>query len=63
MRSPARPRIFGKFGDAVFSPDVEWTITGYGLVARTFHGMKDLINNAESGQQDGSANLGNAEEK
>lgn len=26
---------------------MEWTITGYGLVARTFHGMKDLIDNAE----------------
>jgi hypothetical protein len=38
---------FGKFGEAVFDDDVEWTITGYGLVARTFHGMKDLIDNAE----------------
>ena len=38
---------FGKFGEAIFSQDVVWTITGYGLVARTFHGMKDLIDNAE----------------
>jgi uncharacterized protein len=38
---------FGKFGEAIFSDEVEWTITGYGLVARTFHGIKDLIDNAE----------------
>jgi uncharacterized protein len=38
---------FGKFGEAIFSDNVAWTITGYGLVARTFHGMKDLIDNAE----------------
>jgi ketosteroid isomerase-like protein len=28
-------------------PEIVWTITGYGLVARTFHGLKDLIDNAE----------------
>jgi len=38
---------FSKFGEALFSDDLEWAITGYGLVARTFHGIKDLINNAE----------------
>lgn len=38
---------FGEFGEAIFSDQVEWTITGYGLVARTFYGMKDLIDNAE----------------
>ena len=38
---------FRKFGDAIFTNDVAWTITGYGLVARTFHGIKDLVDNAE----------------
>ena len=38
---------FSKIGEAVFSEDVEWTITGYGLVAKTFYGVKDLIDNAE----------------
>lgn len=38
---------FSKLGENIFSPDVEWTITGHGPVARTFHGMKDLIDNAE----------------
>ena len=43
----AAEKDFGKFGEALFTDDVEWTITGYGLVARTFHGIKDLIDNAE----------------
>lgn len=38
---------FSKFGEAVFAEDVAWTITGHGLVARTFHGVKNLIEYAE----------------
>ena len=38
---------FSELGNRVFTEDVEWTITGYGLVARTFHGIRDLIDNAE----------------
>ncbi len=38
---------FSRFGDVIFADDVAWTITGYGLVARTFHGVRDLIDNAE----------------
>ena len=32
----------------VFSDDIRWTITGYGPVARTFNGMKDLLDNGET---------------
>jgi ketosteroid isomerase-like protein len=39
---------FTKFFDAIFAPDVEWTIAGQGPVARTYHGMKDLFDNAEA---------------
>lgn len=39
---------FTKFFDAIFAPDVEWTIAGHGPVARTYHGMKDLFDNAEA---------------
>jgi len=38
---------FTKFFDAIFAPDVEWTIAGHGPVARTYIGMKDLFDNAE----------------
>ncbi|AHE55268.1 nuclear transport factor 2 family protein [Sphingomonas sanxanigenens] len=38
---------FPKFFEAIFAPDVEWTIAGNGPVARTYHGMKDLFDNAE----------------
>ena len=38
---------FSKFGEAIFAPDIAWTITGHGLVARTFHGVDALIEYAE----------------
>ena len=38
---------FSKFGETIFAPDVAWTITGYGLVARTFYGVDALIDYAE----------------
>jgi uncharacterized protein len=38
---------FTKFFENVFAPDAEWTIAGHGPVARTYHGMKDLFDNAE----------------
>jgi ketosteroid isomerase-like protein len=38
---------FAKLADA-FSEDIEWTIVGHGPVARTFHGMKDLLDNGET---------------
>ncbi|MFD1034792.1 nuclear transport factor 2 family protein [Sphingomonas hankookensis] len=36
-----------RFFDAVFASDAEWTIAGHGPVARTYHGMADLFDNAE----------------
>ncbi len=39
---------FTKFFEAIFAPDVEWTIAGHGPVARTYRGMKDLFDNAEA---------------
>ncbi|KFC62008.1 Ketosteroid isomerase-related protein [Devosia sp. LC5] len=38
---------FPKFFEAIFASDAEWTIAGHGPVARTYHGMKDLFDNAE----------------
>lgn len=32
----------------VFSDDIQWTIVGHGPVARTFHGMNDLLENGEN---------------
>jgi uncharacterized protein len=43
----AASQDFTKFFDAIFAPDVEWTIAGHGPVARTYNGMKDLFDNAE----------------
>ncbi|GAA1051315.1 nuclear transport factor 2 family protein [Arthrobacter russicus] len=37
---------FGKLSE-VFAEDIEWTITGHGPVARTFHGIASLIDDAE----------------
>ncbi|MCQ8241804.1 nuclear transport factor 2 family protein [Rhizosaccharibacter radicis] len=51
---------FSKFGAAIFAENAAWTISGYGLVARTFHGIKDLIDNAEQAlfdRWDGTAAL------
>lgn len=39
---------FTRFFDGVFAHDVEWTIAGHGPVARTYHGMTDLFENAEN---------------
>lgn len=39
---------FTKFFQTMFAPDVEWTIAGHGPVARTYHGLKDLFDNAEA---------------
>jgi uncharacterized protein len=39
---------FTLFFDSSFAPDAEWTIAGHGHVARTYHGMKDLFDNAEA---------------
>lgn len=38
---------FTRFFETTFATDVEWTIAGHGPVARTYHGMKDLFDNAE----------------
>ncbi|MFD1702855.1 nuclear transport factor 2 family protein [Methylopila henanensis] len=38
---------FTRFFETIFAPDVEWTIAGHGPVARTYHGLKDLFDNAE----------------
>lgn len=38
---------FTKLGESLFTDDVKWTITGQGPVARTFYGIRDLIDNAE----------------
>jgi hypothetical protein len=32
----------------VFAHDINWTIVGHGPVARTFHGMQDLLDNGET---------------
>ena len=32
----------------VFADDIRWTIVGHGTVARTFHGMNDLLDNGEN---------------
>ena len=32
----------------VFADDIKWTIVGHGYVARTFNGMKDLLDNGET---------------
>lgn len=38
---------FTRFFESTFTADVEWTIAGHGPVARAYHGMKDLFDNAE----------------
>lgn len=38
---------FPKFFEAVFAEDADWTIAGHGPVARTYHGLQDLFDNAE----------------
>ncbi|MBE7209959.1 MAG: nuclear transport factor 2 family protein [Gluconacetobacter diazotrophicus] len=45
-------RDFKRFGEQLFAEDIKWTITGHGPVARTFHGVEDLINNAEQAMFD-----------
>ena len=32
----------------VFAEDIQWTIVVYGPVARTFNGIKDLLDNGET---------------
>ena len=38
---------FAKLAE-VFADDIQWTIVGHGSVARTFSGMKDLLDNGET---------------
>lgn len=44
----AASQNFAKFFDEIFLHDVEWIIAGHGPVARTYFGMQDLFDNAES---------------
>lgn len=37
---------FSKLSE-IFVDDIQWTITGHGSVARTFDGMRDLVDNGE----------------
>ncbi|MDM8173140.1 nuclear transport factor 2 family protein [Olivibacter sp. 47] len=39
---------FTLFFEQAFRQDVAWTIAGHGPVARTYHGLKDLFDNAEA---------------
>lgn len=43
----AASQDFTQFFEAIFAPDVEWTIAGHGPVARSYAGMQDLFDNAE----------------
>lgn len=38
---------FAKLAE-VFADNIRWTIVGHGPVARTFHGMSDLLENGEN---------------